>query len=664
MTRVRPLARLRAVLAGLAVVLLTFSAAGAIVLVTAQVAHAAAVVITGPSPTVGINQNPTHFTGTGTVGDTVTLTGTLLTASPCSTGVTVDSGGNWACDANFSAPGGATNVTATQTGDGSTASNTYDVAFPPTAQLTLTSPGRYATNNPNLTIPGTDAIDLGTVHGTLTNGGIHYDCFYNTVSGPSFNCVGFTAIPNGDYTLQLTQKIGVATSLPTPAITVRIDTTASNSAPRFLSPYDSSGPNANVITSNPLMAVSGTYITGGVPEQYATVHVEADVEPGPASNNNGGTPSYCNAITDASGNWSCTPSTPLIFGDFYGFTVYGTDEAGNTGISPDPEFGVNVETPTPFPETQFLLLNQTNVELIGSGVAGGTVHGSVDNGQSCDAAVNSGVYECDFTISPATDGTYTVNLSQTAGTSTSPDVIITVVLDTTPPAGYPTFSAPWVTGSSPARAVTTNETVRFSGIAEANANVIVYVASDPNGYPADVTPDNPVCGATSDSEGNWSCQSSPGEGTSFGNSYSVGVQQLDQAHNAGPFAVATFELYVDAPPQTPTIVTPEAESASHLRSGDAVTFSGATAPGTTVRVYEGSTVLCQSFSSSGSWSCSIPTLPDGLHTVAALAVDSLGISSGATSRTFTVLPKAIARRCSVSSLGSPTPTAMRWMVPS
>ena len=34
-------------------------------------------------------------------------------------------------------------------------------------------------------------------------------------------------------------------------------------------------------------------------------------------------------------------------------------------------------------------------------------------------------------------------------------------------------------------------------------------------------------------------------------------------------------------------------------------FSGATEPGTTVKVYEGAAVLCQSFSSSGSWSCTI-----------------------------------------------------------
>ena len=148
----------------LGVSLLTLSAAGAIVLVTAQPAHAVAVVITGPAASAGITQNPTVVTRTGTPGDTVTLTGTLLTSSPCANGVIVDTGGNWSCDADFSTPGGSTTVVATQTGDGSTFSTSYDVAFPPTEQLTLTSPGRYATNNSSLVIPGTDAISLGTVH--------------------------------------------------------------------------------------------------------------------------------------------------------------------------------------------------------------------------------------------------------------------------------------------------------------------------------------------------------------------------------------------------------------------------------------------------------------------------------------------------------------------
>jgi hypothetical protein len=649
MTRVRPLAHLRAILAGAAVVLLTFSAAGAIVLVTAQSAHAAAVVITGPSASAGITQNPTVFTGTGTPGDTVTLSGSLLTASPCASGVTVDVSGNWSCDANFSAPGGATTILATQTGDGSTANGSYDVAFPPTEQLTPTSPGRYATNNNSPVIPGTDAISGGTVQGTLSDGTNTYSCSYNVVSGPSFSCAGFAPVPDGDYTLQLTQSYGTATSAPGAPITVRIDTLGPSAAPQFVSPYDSTGPNANVHTTNASMPVSGTYSSAGVPEAYATVHVEADVESGPVSNNNGGTPSYCDAITDASGNWSCTPPTPMIYGDYYGFTVWGADEAGNTGISPDPEFGVYVDVPAPVPDTTTVIVNQPIVELTGTGATGGTVHGAFSNGQSCDAVVNSGFYECDVTLAPATDGTYTVVLSQTVGTTASlTNASVTVVLDQTPPTTSPTFSAPWATGSSPARAVATSPPV-FSGTAEPNAEVSVLVAEDPDGYPADVPPSQPVCSAAADAAGNWSCDSTL-EGMSMGLSYSVGAQQWDAAFNAGPAAVATFELYLDNPPAAPTITTPAAGSAS-LRPGDTVTFSGTTQPDTTVKVYQGSTVLCQASSSSGSWSCSVPSLAAGSHTVAAIAVDGLGVSSPAVTRTFAVVAPVVAPTALVFSIG-------------
>jgi hypothetical protein len=288
-----------------------------------------------------------------------------------------------------------------------------------------------------------------------------------------------------------------------------------------------------------------------------------------------------------------------------------------------------------------VLVNQPIVELTGTGVSGGTVHGTFSNGQTCVAPVNSGHYECTVTLSPATDGVYGVDLSQSVGTANSAtNGEVSVDLDQTPPTSYPTFNDPWVTGSSPAKVVSTS-TPTFSGSADPNSIVTVLSAEDPDGYPADVTPNEPICSATADSEGDWSCSNV--EGLTIGNSYSMGAQQSDQADNAGPSAVATFELYLDIPPQTPSIVTPLADSGSQVRAGEIVTFSGGTSPGTTVKVYEGSTVLCQSFSSSGNWSCTVPSLSSGDHTVAALAVDSLGISSGAASRTFTVLPKAIGK---------------------
>ena len=345
-------------------------------------------------------------------------------------------------------------------------------------------------------------------------------------------------MPDGDYTLQLTQRYGTATSSPTAPITVRIDT-AGRTRPRGSSRRTTARAPTRSPHHGPVDAGVRPYISSGVPEQFATVHVVADVEPGPISTISSPTPIYCDAITDAAGNWACTPSTPMTFGDFYGFTVYGVDEAGNTGISPDPEFGSTstCRLPRPTPKSSS---RPAHLELTGTGAAGGSIHASFSNGQSCDAVVNSGYYECDVTLAPATDGTYSVDLTQTVGTSSSPITGVTVILDQTPPTGYPSFSAPWSTGSSPARAVSNSSTPTFSGGgADPGAEVTVLVADDPDGYPADATPSQPVCSATAGSDGSWSCEAGA-EIMSTGDSYSVGVEQRDQANNAGPAAVATF----------------------------------------------------------------------------------------------------------------------------
>ena len=371
MTPVRPFARFRAAVAVLGVALLTLSAAGAIVLVTAQPAHAVAVVITSPTATAGITQNPTPFTGTGTPGDTVTLTGTLLTSSPCASGVTVDTGGNWSCDADFSAPGGSHNRRRDPDRRRIDRQRSVRRRLSADRATDLDIAGALRDQQQQSRHPRHGCHHLGTVHGTLTNGTNTYDCFYNVVSGPSFSCVGFSAVPDGDYTLQLTQR-----SAPPPPCRPRRSRSGSirpaRTPPRGFSRRTTARARnhaANVHTTDPSCRCRAHTSPLVFPRQFATVHVVADVEPGPISTISSATPIYCDAITDAAGNWACTPSTPMTFGDFYGFTVYGVDEAGNTGISPDPEFGVYVDVPAPAPDSQVVVVNQPIVELTGTGVA-------------------------------------------------------------------------------------------------------------------------------------------------------------------------------------------------------------------------------------------------------------------------------------------------------
>jgi hypothetical protein len=645
MTRVRRLARLRAAVAVLGVTLLTLSAAGAVIVVTGESAAAAGeVTITSPA-SGGVFTNAVTFSGTGNAGDTVTLSPTDLASGPCVTGVVVQSNSSWTCDAVFTSPDSVT-VTATQTGVVNS-STFIDLDIALTLTSDVTSPGVFLTNNPSgLDITGTGSADTNPIHGTFSNGTTTVLCDGFGLPGGNWDCSTATGLADGDYAFTAIQVVGETDSLASAPITYRVDTTHPDT-PKFVTPFDAANPPPqNVVTttdSTPTM--SGTFVSSGVPEANATVEVDfGDATFPDYSSAFGGT--FCVTTTDASGDWSCTgPSSvpEFNYGGFYGISIVGTDQAGNAQqLSPDPTFGLKVNTPPPVPQATTVVFGQPIIELDGTGVAGGMINGTVSNGQTCSAMVTSGQYECDFTLTPATDGDYTVDLTQSVDGITSTPVTVTVRLDQTAPTDWPDFFSPWTVESpGPAQYVTTNGAQNFQGGAEPNAHVFVYAAPDADGYPANVTPDGPVCNAFADGSGFWTCTAGPDPipaGT-----YSIGVMQYDEANNPGPSPVATFELIVDAAPATPTIATPAAGKGSNLRNGDPVIFSGSGGNGTTVKIYEGETVLCQSPVSAGSWSCTIPTLSDGSHTIAALAVDHYGISSDAISRTFTVLPKAIGK---------------------
>ena len=646
MTRVRRFARLHAAVAVLGVTLLTLSAAGAVVVVTGESAAAVGeVTITSPA-TGGVFTSAVTFTGTGSAGDTVALTSTDLASSSCVTGVVVQSNSSWTCGALFTSQE-STIVTANQTG--AVPSTTFvDLDIALTLTSDLTSPGVFASNDPSgLDITGTGSADANPIQGTFTSGAtVVATCDGFGLPGGTWDCSSATDLAEGDYTFTAIQIVGETDSQPSAPITYRVDHTHPDT-PKFVTPFDSANPPAQniVTTTDSTPTMSGTFVSSGVPESNATVEVDfGDATFPDYSSAFGGT--FCVTTTLADGSWSCTGPTSVpafTYGGFYGISIVGTDQAGNAQqLSPDPTFGLKVNTPPPLPDSLSVVSNQPNIELEGTGVAGGIINGTVSDGESCTSMVNSGRYECDFT--PAADGVYTVALVQSVDgiSSTPPPVTVTVRLDQTAPTDWPDFFSPW-TVESPGRAeyVTTNGVQNFQGGAEPDAHVFVYSAPDADGYPADVTPDGPVCDALADSSGFWSCTAGPDPIPS--GTYSIGARQFDEAGNPGPNQVATFELVIDAVPTAPAIATPEAGSASKLRDGDPVTFSGSAGNGTTVKVYEGDSVLCQSPVSAGTWSCTIPTLSDGAHTVAALAVDHYGISSDAVSRTFTVLPKAIGR---------------------
>ncbi|HEY4225295.1 MAG TPA: FGLLP motif-containing membrane protein [Pseudolysinimonas sp.] len=644
MTRVRPFARVRAVAAALGVVLLTLSAAGAVILVTGQAASALPGDVTIDSPQAGgVFTLEMTFSGTGNPGDLVTLSegGGNQVASNCTTGVVVDSSGSWSCDWTFERAGTAT-VTATQTGiNDSTIDVNLDVATP--LIPATTSPGRYATNiTTAASISGSGAAPGYSLGGTFTGPGGDYTCSGLGGSGGIWTCTSASVLPAGEYTFQASEGVGDDTATSDP-IVYRAQPGNPASSPTFSTPYDQTTAAHDVKIINALTTtMSGVWIDGGQPETHAKVEVDfGDSTGSPGNyiaNAFGGT--FCTTTTDDAGAWSCSgPATAFQYGHRYGISIFGLDEAGAVGPSPDGQFGLDVLTPPVAPSAAVQYTNTTTVELDGTGVPG-ALFSAAGGGQSCSTMVLSGgQYECVLTITPDVPGSYALTLTQATNGDTSAGVGVTVVLDETPPAA-PAFSSPW-NGSGQARAVVTTGNPTFSGSGDPGGQVFVWGSPDSTGYPADVTPDALLCSGTVQGDGSWSCSVS--EPALTLGSYSVGATQWDAAGNNSPSVTPTFELYVDALPAVPTITTPEADSASHLRSGDPVTFSGAAASGDTVKVVEGGALLCQSPVVGGAWSCSIPTLTDGSHTVSASAVDGLGVASVSVSRTFTVEPKAIGK---------------------
>ncbi|MDR1633694.1 MAG: Ig-like domain-containing protein [Bifidobacteriaceae bacterium] len=164
----------------------------------------------------------------------------------------------------------------------------------------------------------------------------------------------------------------------------------------------------------------------------------------------------------------------------------------------------------------------------------------------------------------------------------------------------------------------------FTGTAEAGSTVRVTTT---------VAPTKVLCRGVADELGKWSCAASPAlaEGE-----YKVSMRAKDAAGNeSGASTSRTFTVDLSAP-ANPVITKPANGSAVASAQPE---FTGTAEVGSTVRVTEGSSVLCTGVANAlGVWACS-PTaaLTEAEHRVSARAKDSAGNESGASlSKAFTV----------------------------
>ncbi|MGC6094786.1 BapA/Bap/LapF family large adhesin [Citrobacter portucalensis] len=436
------------------------------------------------------------------------------------------------------------------------------------------------------------------------------------------------------------------------SFTIELDSIAP-SIPVISSVQDNTAPTTGPISNGQISNESRPALSG-TGEVGATITVLSDGQP------------IGTTIVGAGGSWSFTPSAALGNGQ-HTLTVTATDSAGNTSL-PSGGFTYTVDTmaPTAPVITQVaddvgpLIGNLNNGQatndplptLSGTAEANSTVR-IYDNGSFIGFTTADGTGAWTFT--PGTqlgNGNHalTVTATDAAGNVSPTSAGFNIVVDTVAPLA-PTIIQAFDdvqpgTGTLSNGAFTNDTRPVLSGSAEAGARVAIY---DNGALLATVT-------ATID--GTWEYLT-----TTLGNGQHVFTAiATDAAGNVSPVS-GGFTINVDTiAPSVPLLVSVvddiaggvfnAALSNGQLTNDARPTLNGTAEAGSTVSIYDGSTLLGTALvQSNNSWSFT-PTTPlaNGSHTFTVTATDAAGNTSGATAGFSVVVDTTAPTQPSISSI--------------
>ena len=395
------------------------------------------------------------------------------------------------------------------------------------------------------------------------------------------------------------------------------------------------------VTNDSTPTISGTGLAG------STIHIM-----------NNGTQIGTTTV-DGSGNWSFTPTAPLGDGS-YALRAYATDTAGNASAN-SSVFAFTIDTAAPGvpvvtsvvddigPVTGTLTsgnsTNDARPTFSGTGEVGSTVHVLVDGNEIGTAVVNA---QGNWSFTPGSDlaegpHAITFNATDAAGNTGATTAPFNLTVDTGVPlapvistAGdnVGSIQTPLSSGQS-----TDDTTPTLNGTATANATVTVYENGQPVGT------------VQADGTGAWSFTPSAPLGNG---SHTWTATVTDAAGNVSPTSPG-FTLIVDtAAPNAPVIsqaIDDVGSITGPLTSGQTTDDTvprlvGTSEPFATVKIYEGTTLVgTGTADGSGSWSIVLTTtLASGPHSFTAQATDAAGntsVSSTSFSLTVDTTPPAL-----------------------
>ncbi|MDX6020939.1 Ig-like domain-containing protein [Scandinavium sp. V105_16] len=578
--------------------------------------------------------------GTGEIGSTITVydNGTVLGTA------TVDGSGNWSLPAPTALVEGAHNLTVTATdaaGNTTAQSAPFPIVIdtaPPAVPTLLT----VVDDQPGVTGP--------LVNGQLTNdttptlngrgeAGATIKVFSDgvlvgsgTVDGTgAWSVTPTTPLTNGTHLLTVSQTDPAGNvSAATGGFTVNVDATVPV-APVITSVADNTAPVIGVVpnggsTNETHPAISGTGEAGSTITLYNGAAVLGTT------------------TVNAGGNWSFTPTTALTSGTWT-ITATATDAAGNTGPASDiRSFTVDTAAPTiPTITTVFddqgpvtgnltsgAVTDDARPAISGTSEANASVK-IYDGGNLVTTVTADGNGAWSWTPTSAlTQGSHliTVTATDAAGNVSLSSNSFTFVVDSQAPLApvitsltddVTPVTGPIVSGQS-----TNDSTPTLSGTAEVGATVNIYDGTTLVGT------------TTADAQGNWIVTTSTlGDGP-----HTLTAKATDAAGNLGPSS-AGFAITIDtSAPVVPVLQTVSDDvtggvvgtlTNGQLTNDNKPTLTGTAEAGSTVSIYDGSTLLGTTVATGGSWSFTPGTaLTDGSHTLTVTATDAAGNISPAT----------------------------------
>jgi len=322
------------------------------------------------------------------------------------------------------------------------------------------------------------------------------------------------------------------------------------------------------------------------------------------------------------------------------YTIFATatDAAGNTSTS-SGSLNFTVDTTAPSaPGTPDLAAgsdtgssstdnntSDTTPTVTGTAEANSSVEVFVD-GVSDGTTTADGEGNWSFDVGALVAGTYTITAKATdaAGNVSVASTGLSVTVDTAAPSAPSTADLAEAsdTGTSSTDNLTNDTTATFTGTAEANSTVTVFVDGNSDGT------------TTADGSGNWSytIQSALSAGL-----HTITSKATDAAGNQSA-ASTGFDVTID-------VAAPSAPSAPDLTSGsdtghtsndndtsdNTPTVTGTAEADSIVNVYIGDVLVGTGTATGGAYSITLSVLANGTHTVLATATDAAGNTSSSSS---------------------------------